>query len=209
MRRLPERILIATANRGKIREIKDLVKDLPVDFLSIADISDPPEVVEDGESFEENALKKERTLARATGLTALADDSGLCVDALGGRPGVLSARYAGANSTDAEKYSKILDEMADVPEKERSARFVCVVALVSPEGEENLFHGVCEGIITRRPRGTSGFGYDPIFLHPEAGCTFAELDRSEKNRVSHRGRALEQLAEYLKAVAKVDMHKGG
>ncbi|MEW6113819.1 MAG: XTP/dITP diphosphatase [Thermodesulfobacteriota bacterium] len=196
-KRLPARILIATRNKGKVREIRDLVADLPVAFLSLDDLPDAPDVVEDAETFEGNALKKATILAQATGIPALADDSGLCVDALGGRPGVHSARYAGEGASDADRIAKLLNEMRDVPEQQRSARFVCALALAWPGGESKMFMGTCEGRITHEPRGLGGFGFDPVFYFPEAGCTFAEMDRQAKNQVSHRGKALWQLAEYL------------
>ncbi len=201
MHRVPDKILIATTNQGKVEEIRNLVKGLPAVFLSLSEVPGVPEVVEDGATFEENALKKARVIAYSTGIVTLADDSGLCVDALDGRPGVHSARYAGESATDEEKYMRLLDEMEDVPELERSARFVCALALVDPHGEQMLFRGVCEGRITREPRGSSGFGYDPIFFFEEAGCTFAEMDQEAKNRVSHRGRALREFAEFLKETA--------
>ncbi len=202
MHRIPDKVLIATTNQGKVQEIRNLVKGLPALFLSLSEVPDIPEVVEDGATFEENALKKARMMAYSTGIVTLADDSGLCVDALDGRPGVHSARYAGDNASDEEKYLRVLEEMADVPDPARSARFVCAVALVAPDGEENLFRGVCEGRITREPRGSSGFGYDPIFYFEEAGCTFAQMDQESKNRVSHRGRALRQFAEFLRKLAE-------
>jgi XTP/dITP diphosphohydrolase len=195
---LPSRILIATGNQGKVDEIRDLVADLPVEFISFTDLADLPEIVEDGLTFEENALKKARVMAQATEMVAMADDSGLCVEALDGRPGVLSARYAGENSSDEAKYRRILDEMINVPEDQRSARFVCVIALVFPDGEEKLFRGECEGTITREPSGNSGFGYDPIFFFVPAGCTFAEMSRESKNKVSHRGRALAKFSAFLR-----------
>lgn len=208
MENLPEKILIATGNQGKVKEIRDLVKDVPIVFLSLSDIGDAPEVIEDGLTFEENALKKARTLAVATGLVTLADDSGLCLDALDGRPGVHSARYAGEDASDAEKCARILQEMENVSEHNRSARFVCVMALVTPEGEEMMFRGSCEGTITREPRGTGGFGYDPIFYFEEAGCTFAEMDRQSKNQVSHRGRALRAFARFLQEVMRGTANTG-
>jgi XTP/dITP diphosphohydrolase len=201
MHRIPDKILIATTNQGKVQEIRNLVKGLPALFLSLSEVPDIPEVLEDGTTFEENALKKAREMAYSTGIVTLADDSGLCVDALDGRPGVHSARYAGEDASDEEKYLRVLEEMQDVPDSERSARFVCAVALVAPDGEEKLFRGVCEGRITREPRGSSGFGYDPIFYFEEAGCTFAEMDGESKNRVSHRGRALKQFADFLRKLA--------
>jgi len=194
----PEKILIATSNLGKVREICDLMSGLPLLFLSLNDVENPPVVVEDGATFEENALKKAGIVAGETALVTLADDSGLCVDALDGRPGVLSARYAGANASDEEKCARILAEMREVPDDKRSARFVCVLALVCPNGHEKIFRGVCEGRITHESKGRSGFGYDPIFFFEQAGKTFAEMSREEKNRVSHRGQALQALAAYLR-----------
>jgi XTP/dITP diphosphohydrolase len=199
---IPNKILIATTNQGKIEEIRNLVKELPAAFLSLSEVPEVPEVVEDGTTFEENALKKARAIAQATGMATLADDSGLCVEALDGRPGVHSARYAGENASDEDKYRRILEEMQDVPDSQRLARFECVLALVAPDGEELLFRGVCEGLITREPRGSAGFGYDPIFFYEDAGCTFAEMDRESKNKVSHRGHALKQFAEFLRKLAE-------
>lgn len=201
MNSTPTRILIATGNQGKIEEIRDSTVSLPVEFLSLVDLNEVPEVEEDGATFEENALKKARILAHFTGMVTLADDSGLCVDALDGRPGVLSARYGGEHSSDAEKCARILEEMRSVPDELRCARFVCVIALVDPARDEKLFRGVCEGSIMRKPLGSQGFGYDPIFFFPEAGCTFAQMDRQTKNRVSHRGKALRLLADYLTDLA--------
>ncbi|MBI5572824.1 MAG: XTP/dITP diphosphatase [Desulfomonile tiedjei] len=198
MHEIPPTILIATKNRGKVAEISDLVKDLSVTFLSLADVANAPDVIEDGATFEENALKKARVIAKATGVATIADDSGLCVDALDGRPGVFSARYAGEHATDAQKCAGLLEEMRDVPNELRTARFICVIALVTPDGEERLFHGVCEGRITFEPRGDGGFGYDPIFYNEQAGRTFAEMERDEKNLISHRGRALRQFSAYLR-----------
>lgn len=197
---LPKRILIATANAGKVNEIRALLRDLDVALLSLSDVVDPPAVVEDGATFEENALKKAQALARASGLVALADDSGLSVDALDGRPGVHSARYAGPAATDAQKCALLLEELRSIPDDLRSARFVCVIALVTPIGDEYLFRGECEGRIIHELRGSQGFGYDPVFLYREADTTFAEMDRESKNRVSHRGRALGQFVQFLKSL---------
>ncbi len=195
---IPSRILLATRNEGKIREIKDLVRDLPVEFLSLEDVGPVPDVVEDGVTFEENARKKACEIARSTAMPTLADDSGLCVDALDGRPGVYSARYVSERASDEERCAAILAEMADISDDSRSARFVCVLVLAWPDGQETVFRGQCEGRITRELRGTEGFGYDPIFFHEESGRTFAQMDRDSKNAVSHRGRALRQLADYLR-----------
>ncbi len=197
MKKAPSQILISTRNQGKVDEIAAIMKGFPTEFLSLADVSDVPEVTEDGETFEENAIKKALIVAESTGIVTLADDSGLCIDALNGRPGVMSARYAGETASDAEKCATVLAEMQEVPDELRTARFVCVLALATPEGDLKLFRGACEGTITREARGKAGFGYDPIFYYPEIGCTFAQMDRDTKNRVSHRGKALEQLAAYL------------
>lgn len=200
MSKAPQRILIATRNQGKVDEIRAMMSGFPTMFLSLADVKEVPEVTEDGETFEENAIKKAKTVAEFTGIVSLADDSGLCIDALDGRPGVRSARYAGETASDAEKCTLILEEMHEVPDALRTARFVCVLALAWPYGQTELFRGVCEGKITTELRGKAGFGYDPIFYYPEAGCTFAEMDRGTKNLVSHRGRALRELATYLWAL---------
>lgn len=199
---MPSKILLATRNQGKVREIQALVKDLPIEFVSLDDVPAAPTVEEDGRTFEENALKKARVTAEATGIATLADDSGLCVDALDGRPGVLSARYAGEDSTDQEKCHRILQEMIGIPEQRRTARFICVLALVMPDGRITVFQGICEGRITFEPRGEWGFGYDPIFWYEEADCTFAEMDKDAKNRVSHRGKALQEFATYLGSLQK-------
>jgi XTP/dITP diphosphohydrolase len=193
------KILVATRNKGKIREIEDLLKDVSVEWVSMDDFPDIPDVEEDGETFEENALKKARTLAEETGLVTIADDSGLVVDALNGRPSVWSARYAGENASDQDKYLKILAEMREIPDPERTARFVCVIALKSPKGYERIFSGKCEGIITHEPHGSGGFGYDPIFFFPPLNRAFGELDRETKNTVSHRANALEKLIEHIRS----------
>ncbi len=200
---LPDKILIATRNIAKVKEIRALLKGLPIDVLSLADVAAAPEVLEDGATFEENALKKARVIAKATGMTVLADDSGLCIDALDGKPGVHSARYGGSGISDEAKCVRILQEMSEVPDTKRRATFVCVLAMVAPECEERVFRGECEGRITRELRGTAGFGYDPIFYYEQSGCTFAEVDREQKNRVSHRGKALQEFAAYANARAGI------
>ena len=202
MKNLPDRLLIATQNDGKINEIRALLKDIPILLLSLSSFPNLPDVLEDGETFRENALKKARIIAHSSGIVTLADDSGLCIDALDGRPGVLSARYGGEGATDAEKCARILNEMEHVAEPLRTARFVCIIALVTPQGEEDVFEGMCEGKITRELRGTAGFGYDPIFYYPDYGCTFAEMDSEAKNSVSHRGRALSGFRNYLKELSR-------
>ena len=202
MKNAPDKILVATRNRGKINEIRALLQGISIELSSLDSFPELPDVIEDGETFEENALKKARVIALSTEIAALADDSGLCVDALNGRPGVLSARYAGEGASDEEKCVRILEEMKDIPDVLRTARFICVLALVAPNGGEKLFKGVCEGKIIREMRGAAGFGYDPIFYHPESGCTFAEMDSEAKNRVSHRGRALREFRNYLQKLSR-------
>jgi XTP/dITP diphosphohydrolase len=181
------RLILATANAGKVRELTALVEGLGYAVLSLRDVRGvrlPPE----GEaSYRENALGKARAVATATAAVALGDDSGLEVDALGGRPGVASARYGGPDLTDAERVTRLLAELGPAPA--RGARFRCVLGLVAPWGEEAVVEGVLEGVLTDRPRGTGGFGYDPIFLLPVLGRTFGELSEAEKARLSHRARA--------------------
>lgn len=192
-----DRLVLATQNKGKFVEIQKLLYGTNVDLLSLADFPNVPDIVEDGDTFEENALKKARFVADTLGLPALADDSGLCVDALSGRPGVMSARYAGPDSDDRLRYILVLDEMKEIEDPLRTARFVCVLALVFPGGEEELFSGVCEGLILREPRGRGGFGYDPIFYYEELGLSFGELTLETKNLVSHRGNALRLFAHFM------------
>ncbi len=189
----PPEVVIATRNPGKFREIKAILSSLPLKFLSLEDFPDIPEVVEDGATFAENAGKKARTIADFTGRPAIADDSGLAVDALQGRPGVFSSRYAGEKATDRKRCQKLLEEMASIPEGKRQARFMCAMAVALPGGRMEVVEGECRGWITSAPRGKRGFGYDPVFFVPEFGKTMAELAPEEKNRISHRGRALEKL----------------
>jgi len=190
---IPREVVIATRNPGKLREIEAILSPLHLKLLSLRDFPDLPEVEEDGATFAENAGKKARAIARLTGRPAIADDSGLAVDALGGQPGVLSARYAGENTTDRERYQKLLDEMAEIPEGKRQATFVCTLAVAFPKGKIQIVKGECRGWITFAPRGKHGFGYDPIFFVPGFGKTMAELEPEVKNRISHRARALEKL----------------
>ncbi len=190
-------IVVATGNQGKFREIAAILSGMHLNFLSLRDFPDIPPVVEDGKTFRENAAKKALETARATGRVAIADDSGLVVDALQGRPGVRSARYAGENATDGQKCEKILRELAGVPEENRKAAFICAAAIASPQGKVQVVEGECRGWITNAPRGSYGFGYDPIFLVPEFGKTMAELPPELKNRISHRSRAFEKLRDIL------------
>ncbi|GAB7026209.1 XTP/dITP diphosphatase [Geotalea toluenoxydans] len=193
-------LVVATGNRGKLREIEELLRGCVEKLLSPADFSSFPTVVEDGLTFTENAVKKAKAAAEATGKPVLADDSGLVVDALEGRPGVFSARFAGEGASDADNNDKLLGELARLPEAKRSAAFHCVVALCYPDGSCHTFDGELRGLILDSPRGSEGFGYDPLFLVPEYNLTLAELPMSIKNRISHRGKALEALKKFLATV---------
>ncbi len=190
-------LVIATRNVGKIREMADFLKPVVPRILSLRDFPEIHEIVEDGRTFAENAVKKARTVARRTGRWALADDSGLAVDALQGRPGIFSSRYAGEGASDTEKIQKLLQEMASIPEGQRQARFICVMALSSPGGETQVAEGECAGRITLEPRGQEGFGYDPVFIVSEFDRTMAELSLEVKNRISHRAKALEKIRRVL------------
>ena len=187
------RLLIATRNRHKLEEIRAIFRQPALEAVSTLDFPFVPDVAEDGTTFEENAVKKAVTLARATGLWALADDSGLEVQALGGAPGVRSARYAGEPVDYAANNRKLLAQMAGIGD--RRARFRCVIALSSPAGAARTVEGRCEGAIAAAPRGTRGFGYDPVFVAEGETLTFAEMEPDAKNRISHRGRALARAAE--------------
>lgn len=196
-------LVIATRNPGKVRELAELLADLPLRLLSLADFPELPEIPEEGETFAANAVTKARQVAAWTGLPALADDSGLEVAALGGRPGVHSARYAADLTaplppTDEDNWRKLLQELRGVPEGERQARFVCVIALALPDGRLFTTQGECPGLIATEPRGNQGFGYDPVFWLPEYGATMAEVGLEVKNRLSHRARALAEMKEILR-----------
>jgi XTP/dITP diphosphohydrolase len=189
-------VVIATRNAGKVHEFQDLLRGTGLVARSLDDFPEATDPDETGATFEENALLKARAAAEATGLWALADDSGLCVDALDGRPGIHSARYAKGH--DEARWKKLLGELEHVPDPARTARFVCVLALVGPGGQEQTARGTCEGHITRSERGAHGFGYDPVFeVDGSGGRTMAELTTAEKREVSHRGRAFAALASDL------------
>jgi len=190
-------LLVASGNKGKLREFAELLKGVVEVILSPADFPGLPEVEEDGATFEENAIKKARSAALFTGRPVLADDSGLSVDFLCGRPGVYSARYAGEGAGDADNNALLLRELAGVPAEERGAAFHCVIALCLPDGSCQTFDGSLPGTILEAPRGTGGFGYDPLFLVPEYGQTFSELPLEIKNSISHRGRAMQLLKAAL------------
>ena len=189
MRPLP--VVLTTRNAGKTEELRRLLADFPVVVMNLSNFGPMPPVEEDGTTFEENAVKKARSTAKVVGLPALADDSGLTVDALGGAPGVRSARYAGEHAADADNNAKLLRELEH--EDNRAAAFVCVIAIAVPWGPALVYEGHCEGLITREQMGTEGFGYDPVFFYPPLQKTFAQLTTEEKNQVSHRGRALMEL----------------
>ncbi|MDP6559330.1 MAG: XTP/dITP diphosphatase [Candidatus Binatia bacterium] len=193
-------ILVGTTNSGKLAEIEGTLGDLPLRIISLKSLGEWPKFEEDGSTFEENARKKARIFAEFSGCFTLADDSGLEVDALGGVPGVYSARYSGPGTDDGKNNGKLLHELTDVPKERRGARFVCVIALCAPTslgGGEWIFRGECEGWIAFSPRGENGFGYDPLFFYPSLGKTLAEINPAAKGRVSHRGRALRKLKEAL------------
>jgi len=190
-------LVLATRNQGKLQEIRDSLADLPITLLSLSDFPDVPVVLEDGSTFEANALKKARQTAEFLGRRVLADDSGLEVRILNGRPGVFSARYAGKGASDAANNAKLLEELQKTPPAQRQARFVCVIAVATPLEQDWVVHGACEGEIALEACGTQGFGYDPLFWVPELGKTFGEVDYTTKALWSHRGQALRELRRKL------------
>jgi XTP/dITP diphosphohydrolase len=190
-------IVVATRNKKKLEEINRILKGLPVVLLTLDDFPSSPDVEESEVTFEGNAVKKAKEISEYTSMPALADDSGLEVDALEGAPGVYSARYAGPDASDRENLERLLRELGSVPDGGRGARFVCVLALALPDGEIETFIGTVEGIIGKEPLGKSGFGYDPVFYPEGHERTFAQMSPAEKDSMSHRGRALEKLREYL------------
>ncbi len=193
-------LLVATTNQGKFAEVKAFLSGLPLRIVSLRDLDSPPAVLEDGDTFEANALKKARTLAQFSGMMTLADDSGIEVDALGGAPGIYSARYAGDDCDDDANNAKLLRELSGMPEAKRTARFVCALALCAPTSgswKEWTVRDCCDGRIAFALKGPNGFGYDPLFFYPPLGKTFGELERETKATVSHRGKALRQFATLL------------
>lgn len=190
-------IVFASKNQGKIREIKDILKDIKVKILTLNDFSPLPEVEEDGKTFQENALKKAEFYSRLTGKICLADDSGLEIEYLKGKPGVFSSRWG---DNDSERIQKVLNLLKDVPENQRKAKFVCVLVLFFPDGKRYIIEDKCEGIIATSPQGSNGFGYDPIFIVPEFKKTFAELGEEIKNKVSHRAKALNQMIKIINKI---------
>jgi XTP/dITP diphosphohydrolase len=203
--RHPTILVIATRNKGKTKEIKALLKDFPVNIKNFDDFGPIPHLEEDGNTFDENAYKKASFAARILGLPALADDSGLIVEALDGAPGIHSARYAGENATDEQRYLKLLEDMKGI--SNRKAAFECVISIAVPTGPALTYEARCEGLITTEPAGSNGFGYDPVFFYPPYNKTFAQITGKEKNRISHRGKALAELkSEFDKVLTWIKQH---
>ena len=193
------RLILASSNKDKAREIAEILSDTPFVVTTMKEEGFDPDIVEDGKTFEENALIKARTVhALAKGAYVMADDSGLCIDALDGAPGIYSARFCGEDSTYPEKFAKIFEMLKDVPEEKRTAKFVCSIAVVRPDGSEFTVRGEVCGVLHEKPMGDGGFGYDPIFYVPEFGMTTAQMTKEQKNAISHRGNALRAMADKLK-----------
>ena len=194
------KLILATSNKDKARAIAEILSDTPFVVTTMKEEGYDPDIVEDGKTFEENALIKARTVhALAKGAYVMADDSGLCIDALDGAPGIYSARFCGEDSTYPEKFAKIFEMLKDVPEEKRTAKFVCSIAVVRPDGSEFTVRGEVRGVLHEKPMGDGGFGYDPIFYVPEFGMTTAQMTKEQKNSISHRGKASRAMAEKLKA----------
>jgi XTP/dITP diphosphohydrolase len=200
----PFKIILATRNEDKVREIGHILGSLPLALLSLKDFPGVPEIAEDGATFLENARKKALTVQELTGLASLADDSGLEVEALTGRPGIMSRRFAGPGATYADNNLKLIEQMKGIPFDSRRARFVCVAALATPDGKVHLSEGELSGYIAESPRGEGGFGYDPLFYLPEYGKTVAELDAETKNVISHRAKAMGAMRKILQTLARGD-----
>jgi XTP/dITP diphosphohydrolase len=199
---MPKALLLGTRNPGKVKEITEILRDSGWSFRSLQEFPSVESAEENGDTYSENAIAKARFYASATGLLALADDSGLEVESLGGAPGVFSARYAGDNATDADRRELLLSELAKTGSQNRRARFVAAVAIARADGQLlNVSEGICEGTLTFAPRGNGGFGYDPLFVPDGYDQTFAELPEKIKNRISHRARALIQTNEFLRSAA--------
>jgi XTP/dITP diphosphohydrolase len=192
------KLILATKNQDKIVEIQNLLSDLNVSVVTLNEFPDAPDVVEDGKTLEENAIKKAQVIGNFTGLPAVADDTGLEVDYLNGKPGVHSSRYSGENATYSDNVKKLLNELEGVPWEQRNATFRCVVALYHND-ETRIVEGICKGVISEKPRGSGGFGYDPVFYVPEHDCTFAEMDLKLKNKISHRGKAFLAFRKLIEA----------
>ena len=193
-------LVLASGNKGKLAEFQRLLEGLDVQIHSMKEYPEIGEIVEDGSTFAENALIKARAVCKATGIPAMADDSGLAVDALNGAPGIYSARFAGEQRSDADNNAKVLQLLEGVEDNKRTARFFCVIAIVLPDGREYTVEGTCEGTILRALRGEGGFGYDPLFYVESLDKTFAELTMEEKNRISHRGHANRKAVEIIRGL---------
>ncbi|MCA9400924.1 MAG: XTP/dITP diphosphatase [Candidatus Omnitrophica bacterium] len=193
------KILLATTNAGKFREVQDLLKDLPVEILTLKDFPHIPPIVEDGKSFEDNAVIKAHAAAKFADCLTIGEDSGLEVDVLDGRPGIFSARYAGQGATDEMNNDKLLQELKGVPFKQRRARYRCVAAIVKNNQVMHVADGSCEGLITESRRGTNGFGYDPLFFIEKYDQTFGELDPAIKAKISHRAQTFVNVKDFLTA----------
>ncbi|QHS23408.1 XTP/dITP diphosphatase [Virgibacillus sp. MSP4-1] len=191
-------IWIATRNEGKVSEFREMFSKLGYQVKSLNDLAEPVDIEETGDTFEENARIKSETLSEMLQEPVLADDSGLVIDSLNGSPGVYSARYAGNHKSDADNMQKVLDELKDTPEEERTARFICVLAISRPNHKTEFLKGTCEGEIASEPAGENGFGYDPIFYLPERKKTMAQLSQEEKSKISHRGNAIKQLEKNIR-----------
>ncbi len=191
------KIVLATTNSNKLREFRTMLKDIGVTIISLDSFKGCPEVIEDGKSFAENALKKARTIAEYCGLVTVADDSGLEVDFLNSMPGIYSARYSGEKADDRKNNEKLLRKLSGVSRDKRGAQFRCVIAVVDPEAGEQVVEGSCRGIIIEEGRGSNGFGYDPVFFDEDSGLTFAEMKPQQKNLISHRSRAIKELKKIL------------
>ena len=198
---ISRKLLVATNNAGKFNEYGVLLKGIPFEIFSLTDVGIDADVEETGNTFEQNAAAKATTYCAMSGLLTLADDSGLEVDALGGEPGVMSARYAGPRASDEDRVNYLLSKMAGVPWEKRTARFVCVIAVATPHREVKLCSGICDGYIAFKAKGTNGFGYDPVFYFPELDRTMAELTPQQKNGVSHRGRAAQEARKLLRYIS--------
>ena len=198
------KLLLATRNKGKLVELQDMLAGTGWDAVMLTDQLGVPEVEEDGTTFVENACKKARVAAKATGMWTLAEDAGLEVDALKGEPGIRSARYCGEGASDRDRIDKVLQQIVAVPDDKRTARFRCVMCLIDPAGNEQTFEGACEGRIAPHARGRYGFGYDPIFVPNGYAETFGELGLDVKAQVSHRAQAMRQVVAYLKEHAARD-----
>ena len=200
------KLVVGTNNAGKIRELNELLTDLPVEIFGLSRFENVSDVEETGATFAENAILKANSYALQTGFWALSDDSGLEVEALGGAPGVFSARYAGENAGDKERIAKLLDELAGTNDESRRARFVCAMAIADEKGEiKFLAEGICEGRIARRPHGANGFGYDPIFVPDGYEQTFGELSSTAKAEISHRARAIEKIIRFLRDFTALEL----